>query len=104
MNLIKFNLEDLKKDLNGFSCYILGRSYDLEENDVTKDYNKAFKIIKECADNGHIAAIYDLGVNFYYNGIGTIKDLNKANYYLNIAKEANLPRAIKKYKEYKYDE
>ncbi len=192
MNLIKFNLEDLKKDLNGFSCYILGRSYDLEENDVTKDYkkalsyyqkgisynhplceyslgisllfgledilekdeykankllinayprildlinnpktsfaerlyakfvtgayyyfglgnikkdyNKAFKVIKECADNGHIAAIYDLGANFYYNGIGTIKDLNKANYYLNIAKEANLPRAIKKYKEYKYDE
>lgn len=191
MNIIRFNLNELKNNLNGFSCYILGRSYDLEENDaeedfeealkyynegikdnnplceysigislilglgdvlkkdidrgnkllidaypkildlisndnisfeeriyakfvtgayyyfglgnIKKDYEKAFNIIKECADNGHIAAIYDLGANFYYNGIGTNKDLEKAEYYLNIAKEKGLPRAITKYKEYGFN-
>ena len=191
MNIIKFDLEKLKNNLNGFSCYILGRSYDLEENGVSenfkealnyynkgiyygnplceysigislilglgdvlkineekgtkllidaypkilelinnqnisneeriyskfvigaynyyglgnikKDENKAFEIIKECADNGHIAAIYDLGANFYYNGIGTDQDIEKAKYYLNIAREEGLPRAIKKYSEYGFD-
>ena len=182
MNVIKFNLDDLKKQETGFSYYILGRSYDLEENGATqdynkaleyylkgfnidyplctyslgisyelglgelleidknkakellnnahpkiielinnpnvshiekiygkfvlgayyyfglgnieRDYNKAFKIIKECADNGHIAAIYDLGANFYYNGHGTEVNYELADYYLNIAKENGLKRAI----------
>ena len=182
MNVIKFNLDDLKKQETGFSYYILGRSYDLEENGATqdynkaleyylkgfnidyplctyslgisyelglgelleidknkakellnnahpkiielinnpnvshiekiygkfvlgayyyfglgnieRDYNKAFKIIKECADNGHIAAIYDLGANFYYNGNGTEVNYELADYYLNIAKENGLKRAI----------
>ena len=188
MEIIKFDLEELKKNLNGFSCYILGRSYDLEENgvaedlkkalkyynegmnlnyplceyslgislilglgdvldidkekgtklligayprildlinnkdlspierlyakfvtgayhyyglgNVEKDDNKAFEIIKECAEEGHIAAIYDLGTNFYYNGVGTEQDIEKAKRYLSIACEAGLPRAIKKYNEY----
>ena len=38
MNIIKFNLDDLKKKQDGFSLYILGRSYDLEENGVKQDY------------------------------------------------------------------
>ena len=100
MEIIKFDIDELKRKEDGFSFYILGRSYDLEENDVTKDYKKAFKIIKECADNGHIAAIYDLGANFYYNGVGTEQDMEKAKYYLNLACEAGLPRAIEKYNEY----
>ena len=191
MNVIKFDLEELKKNLNGFSCYLLGRSYDLSENGVDGDYKealkyynlgmnqgyplceyslgisllfglgdilpvdkekgnkllidayprilelinnqevsneeriyakfvtgayyyyglgntlkddkKAFEIISECASLGHIAAIYDLGANFYYNGVGTEKDLEKAKYYLNIACENGLKRAIKKYKEYQFD-
>ena len=189
MKIIKFNLDELKKDLSGFSYYILGRSYDLEENGATnnfeealkyyneginyplceyslgislimglgdvlkidkekgnnllidaypkivdlinnqelsqeerlyakfvtgayyyyglgnieKDDKKAFNIIQECANEGHIAAIYDLGANFYYNGVGTEKNIEKAKYYLNIACEAGLPRAIKKYKEYKFN-
>lgn len=188
MEIIKFDLEQLKKNLNGFSCYILGRSYDLEENGAVEDFNealkyyndgmnlnyplceysmgislilglgdvldidkekgtkllidayprildlinnkdlspterlyakfvtgayhyyglgnvekddkKAFEIIKECAEEGHIAAIYDLGANFYYNGVGTEQDIEKAKRYLSIACEARLPRAIKKYDEY----
>ncbi len=188
MEIVKFDLDELKNDLNGFSCYILGRSYDLEENGATEDFseafkyynegiklgsplceyslgislifglgdvldidkekgtkilidaypkimelinnqnispeerlyakfvtgayhyyglgniekddNKAFEIIKECALEGHIAAIYDLGANFYYNGVGTEQDIEKAKYYLNLACEAGLLRAIKKYNEY----
>ncbi len=191
MNVIKFDLEKLKTNKNGFSCYILGRSYDLEENGVSLNYNealkyyneglkyndplceyslgislilglgdvleineekgnkllvdaypriidiinneelsfeerlyakfvtgayyyfglgniekddkRAFEIIKECAENGHIAAIYDLGTNFYYSGVGTKKDIEKAKYYLEIAKEEGLPRAIKKYNEYGFE-
>ncbi len=61
---------------------------------MEKDYSKAFDIIKECANKGHIAAIYDLGANFYYNGIGTDIDYELADYYLNIAKENGLKRAI----------
>lgn len=188
MKIIKFNLEELENNSNGFSCYILGRSYDLEENGAIEDFNdalkyyndgmnldyplceyslgislilglgdvlnidkekgnkllidaypkitslinnqdlsreerlyakfvigayhyyglgniekdekKAFDIIQECANEGHIAAIYDLGANFYYNGVGTEQDIEKAKYYLNLACEAGLPRAIKKYNEY----
>ena len=183
MEVIKFNLEDLEKSNTGFACYILGRSYDLEENNaiqdlnkalyyyqkgleighplciyslgisyelglgdqlkidknkayellkqaypkiiqlinnpntndierlyakfvtgayyyfglgnIEKDHEKAFEIIKECAEKGHIAAIYDLGANFYYNGNGTEKNEELASYYLNIAKANELPRAIK---------
>ena len=190
MNTIKFDLEQLKNKQDGFSYYILGRSYDLEENNVNQDYDKAlkyyekgnnlgyplciyslgisyvlglgnaleideekgnklleqaypkiiqlinaeeindiertyakfvtgayhyfglggieknykkaFEIIKDCAEKGHIAAIYDLGANFYYNGKGTDKNLQLSEKYLKIAKDAGLKRAIEKYDEYEY--
>ena len=169
MDIIKFDLDKLKKERDGFSYYILGRSYDLEENGaeqdydialeyykkgynlgyplckyslgisyelglgnalpidigeieriyaqfvtgayyyfglggIEKDYKKAFEIIKECANKGHIAAIYDLGANFYYNGKGTDKNYKLSEHYLRIAKEAGLKRAINKYEEYEYGE
>ena len=185
MNIIKFNLDELENQNTGFSYYLLGRSYDLEENgaiqdytkaleyylkglnidyplciyslgisyelglgevlsidknkskellntaypkiiklinnpnisdteriyakfvtgayyyfglgNIEKDYNKAFQIIKECADKGHIAAIYDLGANFYFNGNGTDINYDLADYYLNLAKENGLKRAIDLY-------
>ncbi|MDD6245201.1 MAG: hypothetical protein PUB03_06030 [bacterium] len=185
MKVIKFNLKELEKQDTGFSYYILGRSYDLEENgvqqdfakalyyyqkgcvidnpfciyslgisyklglgdllenneekanellnnvypriinlinnkntsniekihaefvigayyyfglgNIKKDYNKAFEIIKKCADNGHLAAIYDLGANFYFYGKGTTVNYNLADYYLTIAKENELKRAIDLY-------
>ena len=190
MKIIKFNLEELENNSNGFSCYILGRSYDLEENGAIEDFNealkyyndgmnldyplceyslgislilglgdvlnidkekgnkllidaypkiislinnqdlsreerlyakfvigayhyyglgniekdekKAFDIIQECANEGHIAAIYDLGANFYYNGNGTDKNIQLSEKYLKIAKDAGLKRAIEKYDEYEY--
>lgn len=182
MNIIKFDLHAIENRNTGFDYYILGRSYDLEENDAERDYNKAlyyyqkgfnidyplciyslgisyelglgevleinkdkaktllinaypkilelidnpnisevekiyakfvtgayyyfglgnieqdykkaFEIITECADKGHIAAIYDLGANFYFNGNGTNINYELADYYLNIAKENCLKRAI----------
>lgn len=182
MNIIKFDLERLKHQNTGFAYYLLGRSYDLEENNaeqdynkalyyyqkgfdldyplciyslgisyelglgelleidkdkakellnntypkiidlinnpnisdveriyakfvtgayyyfglgnIKKDYRKAFEIIKECADKGHIAAIYDLGANFYFNGNGTDINYELADYYLNVAKENGLKRAV----------
>ena len=185
MQVIKFNLNDLLDQHTNFSYYLLGRSYDLEENDALQDYskalyyyhkgfengyplciyslgisyelglgnvlsidkgkakellinaypkiielinnpdidevervyakfaigayyyfglgeieqdhNKVFEIIKECADKGHIAAIYDLGANFYYNGRGTYVNYELADYYLNLAKENGLKRAIDLY-------
>lgn len=190
MNIIKFDLDQLKDKQDGFSYYILGRSYDLEENGVQqdydmafayyekgndcgyslctyslgisyelglgnalpidtekgdellkqayprimqlinsqetdeierlyakfvtgayhyfglggieKDYKKAFEIIRDCAEKGHIAAIYDLGANFYYNGNGTERNLRLSEHYLRLAKEAGLKRAIEKYEEYEY--
>lgn len=190
MEPIKFNIEELKNNQDGFSYYLLGRSYDLEENGITRDYNKAleyynmglnidyplceyslgislyyglgdvlpvdkekgnqllidaypkilklingentsyeekvyakfvtgaysyfglgqipldkseaFKIIKDCASWGHIGAIYDLGANFYYNGVGTQQDLKKAEEYLKLAKDAGLPRAIEAYEKYDF--
>lgn len=185
MDIIKFNLDELENQNTGFSYYLLGRSYDLEENgaiqdytkaleyylmglnidyplciyslgisyelglgeilsidknkskellnnaypkiieliknpdisdteriyakfvigayyyfgigNIEKAYNKAFEIIKECADKGHIAAIYDLGANFYFNGNGTDINYDWADYYLNLAKENGLKRAIDLY-------
>lgn len=185
MRVIQFNLEELKYQKTGFAYYLLGRSYDLEENsaeqdyskalyyyqkgfdinyplciyslgisyelglgeileidkkkakelltnaypkiielisnpniseiervyakfvtgayyyfglgEIEKDYSKAFEIIKECADKGHIAAIYDLGANFYFNGNGTDVNYDLADYYLNLAKENGLKRAIDLY-------
>lgn len=41
MEIIKFDLNELEKVGTGFNYYLLGRSYDLEENDVEQDYNKS---------------------------------------------------------------
>lgn len=49
---------------------------------------------------GHIAGIYDLGANFYFNGVGTNKDLDLAKYYLELAAKYGLPRAKAKLEEY----
>ena len=46
MNIIKFDLEQLKKKQDGFSYYILGRSYDLEENGAKQDYEKALEYLR----------------------------------------------------------
>ncbi len=76
-----------------YAKFVTGAYFYFGLGDIEKDYNKAFAIIKCCADKGHIAAIYDLGANFYFNGNGTDVNYELADYYLNIAKENGLKRA-----------
>ena len=85
------NISDIERT---YAKFVVGAYYYFGLGKIEKDYKRAFQIIKECADNGHIAAIYDLGANFYYNGNGTKINYELADYYLNIAKENGLKRAI----------
>ena len=96
------NSEDIDNIERVYSRFVIGAYYYFGLGGIEKDYKKAFEIIKECADNGHIAAIYDLGANFYYNGNGTDKNLKLSEKYLKIAKDAGLKRAIGKYDEYEF--
>lgn len=84
-----------------FSIFCLGAYYYFGFGDIEKNNNTAFKLIYDSAMKGHIAGIYDLGANFYYNGIGTERDLEKSKFYLELASNYGLPRAIKKLQEYK---
>ena len=83
-----------------FSIFCLGAYYYFGFGDLEKNDRIAFELIYESAMKGHIAGVYDLGANFYYNGIGTTKDLKKSKLYLEIASNFGLPRAIKKLQEY----
>ena len=84
-----------------FSIFCLGAYYYFGFGDIEKDDNTAFKLIYDSAMKGHIAGIYDLGANFYYNGVGTERDLEKSKFYLELASKYGLPRAIKKLQEYR---
>lgn len=77
-----------------YAKFVIGAYYYFGLGEIEKDYRKAFEIIKECAEKGHIAAIYDLGANFYYNGRGTDVNYKLADYCLKLAKENGLKRAI----------
>ena len=58
-----------------FSKFCLGAYYYFGFGNIEKDDNKAFELIHDFAMQGHLPAIYDLGANFYYNGVGTEKNL-----------------------------
>ena len=87
-----------------YAEFVTGAYYYWGLGEIKKDPKKAFEIIKRCADNGHIAAIYDLGANFYYSGNGTEMNKKLAEYYLKMAKDAGLKRAIEKYRQYEFGE
>lgn len=99
LNII--NNQDLSLEERLYAKFVTGAYHYYGLGNIRKDDKKAFDIIKECADEGHIAAIYDLGANFY-NGVGTKRDIEKAEYYLRLAVEVGLPRAIKKYNDYDF--
>ena len=82
--------------VQAFSKFCLGAYYYFGLGDVEKDYKTAFQLINECAMQGHLAAIYDLGANFYREGRSTEQNLELADYYLELAASVGLPRAIKK--------
>lgn len=88
------NISDVERI---YAKFVTGAYYYFGLANIKKDYHRAFEVIKECADKGHIAAIYDLGANFYFNGNGTDINYELADYYLNIAKDNGLKRAIDLY-------
>ena len=89
-------IEEENPKVQAFSKFCLGEYYYFGLGDVEKDYKPAFQLINECAMQGHLAAIYDLGANFYREGRGTEQNLELADYYLELAASVGLPRAIKK--------
>ena len=91
------NNPDIDEVERVYAKFVIGAYYYFGLGEIEQDHNKAFEIIKECADKGHIAAIYDLGANFYYNGRGTEINYELADFYLNLAKEKGLKRAIALY-------
>ena len=101
INLI--NNKDLSKEERLYAKFVTGAYHYYGLGNIEKDDKKAFEIIQECANEGHIAAIYDLGANFYYNGVGVSQDIEESKYYLSLASNAGLPRAIKKYNEYGFN-
>lgn len=58
---------------------------DYVKRKAEKDEKKAFELIHDCAIQGHLPAIYDLGANFYYNGVGTDRNLKLSEYYLKMS-------------------
>ena len=78
MEIIQFNLEELKKNLNGFSCYILGRSYDLEENGASEDFKEALKYYNEGISLNYPLCEYSIGVSLIL-GLGDVLEIDKEN-------------------------
>ena len=66
MGIIKFNLKDLENQNTGFSYYVLGRSYDLEENGVEEDLKKALYYYKKGVEIGYPLCIYSLGISYEF--------------------------------------
>lgn len=92
--------EKLEPKKQAFSIFCLGAYYYFGFGNIKENKNKAFQLIYESAMKGHIGAIYDLGANFYYNGIGTEKNLELSKYYLELSANYNLARAKNKLDEY----
>lgn len=88
--------ENQDPKVQAFSKFCLGAYYYFGFGNVKKDYVSAFKLINQCAKAGHLAAIYDLGANFYREGRGVEKNIELADYYLDLAASTGLERAITK--------
>lgn len=76
MDIIKFNLDELKNQNTGFSYYLLGRSYDLEENGAIQDYTKALEYYLKGLNIDYPLCIYSIGIS-YELGLGEILSIDK---------------------------
>lgn len=74
-NIIKFNLTELEKLNTPFANYILGRSYDLEENGATQDYKKALQYYMKNFDSYPLSQ-YSVGMSYLY-GLGNELEVNE---------------------------
>ena len=90
LELLQFSIEagvEWEHPAN-YAKYVLGKLY-FDGEDVEKDYDKAFKLFKEAAEEHEdpdCDAMYMLSICYRF-GFGTKKDLAKANYWLEQAKE-----------------
>lgn len=91
MNIIKFDLEELKKKQDGFSYYILGRRFDLEENGAKQDYDEALKYYKKGEELKYPLCTYSLGIS-YVLGLGESLEIDKEKG--NMLLEEAYPRII----------
>lgn len=76
MEIIKFDLEELKKKKTGFSYYVLGRSYDLEENGVEQEYKTALNYYKKGLELNYPLCMYMIGISYEF-GLGDILPIDK---------------------------
>ena len=76
MEVMKFDLNELEHQNTGFAYYLLGRSYDLEENDAEQDYNKALYFYQKGFDIDYPLCIYSLGIS-YELGLGEVLKVDK---------------------------
>ena len=67
MNIIKFDLDKLKEQQDGFSYYILGRSYDLEENGAIAE-GKNIKNVLASIDKKYLDEIEVINGKLVYVG------------------------------------
>lgn len=75
-----FDLKDLKlKAKNGdkLACYILGRSYDSEENGAEQNFEKAMYWYEKGKELGDPCCAYGVGACYYF-GDGVKQDKEKA--------------------------
>ena len=83
-NILKpmiFNLSELEikaKKGDKLACYILGRSYDSEENGAEQSFEKAMYWYERGKELGDPRSAYGVGA-YYYFGFGEVEiDKNKA--------------------------
>ena len=76
MKIIKFDLNELEKLDTGFAYYLLGRSYDLEENGAEQDYNRALYYYQKGFDVDYPLCTYSLGIS-YELGLGEVLNIDK---------------------------
>ena len=96
MNIIKFDLNELKKKDDGFSYYILGRSYDLEENGANQDFEKALIYYYKGCKLEYPLCIYSLGIS-YKLGLGDVLQVDEEKgekLYMNKKEYKNLEKSL----------
>lgn len=100
------NLEDPRCIYGVGACYYFGDGIKEDKRVAYELFVKAYKPLLELIEqeknisNRQAFSLFCLGANFYYNGVGTARDLEKSKFYLELASNYGLPRAIKKLQEY----
>ncbi len=85
-------LEELARNGDMYSCFILGAYYNYGIGGIKKDFATAVKFIKQSANMGHSGACYDMG-KFHLTGKIVKKDIVLAKTYFEKSKNMGNIRA-----------